>query len=162
MRLFSSLFLVCALFLAGCNAGKIGVIDMNVVMSQSMQAKNAQKEAMEVQKIYQYNLTVIEKKLAAYKNRDKAKNYLGQAAQQLQKQLQISQAGINQALADTLSEVIREQTKDYGLVVNKAMLINSKDSLDITQDIISEFDKASVSYPPRPQKIDNPTLPADK
>ena len=162
MRLFSSLFLVCALFLGGCNAGKIGVIDMNAVMSQSIQAKNAQKEAMEVQKIYQHNLIVIEKKLAGYKNKDKAKNYLGQAAQELQKQLQLSQAGINQALANTLSDVIREQTKEYSLVMNKAVLINSQESLDITQTIIDEFDKAAVTYPPRPQKVDNPKLPADK
>lgn len=162
MRLFSSLFLICALFLTGCNAGKIGVIDMNAVMTQSMQAKNAQKEVLEVQKIYQHNLSVIEKKLAGYKNKEAAKNYLGQAAQQLQKQLQLSQAGINQALANTLSEVIKEQTKDYGLVLNKGTLIHSKDSLDITQTIIDEFDKAAVSYPARPHRVDNPKLPADK
>lgn len=162
MRLFSSLFLLCTLFLSGCNAGKIGVIDMNAVMTQSVQAKNAQKEVLEVQKIYQHNLTVIEKKLATYKNKEKAKNYLGQAAQQLQKQLQASQAGINQALANALSEVISEQTKEYSLVMNKAMLINSDESLDITQSIITEFDKASVNYPPRPQKVNNPKLPADK
>lgn len=160
MRLFSTFLLFCSLILGACTTGKIGVVDLNQIMSQSTQAKNAQQEVIEVQKIYQYNLGVIEKKLARYEDKAKAQNYLKQAAAQLQQQLQASHAGINQALAEKLSEVIEEQTKDYSIVMNKnAVWISGKDEVDITETIMKEFDNATINYPPRPLRVDNPTLP---
>lgn len=160
MRLFSTLLLFCSLVLGACTTGKIGVVDLNQIMTQSTQAKNAQQEALEVQKIYQYNLSVIEKKLATYEDKAKAKNYLKQAATQLQQQLQVSHAGINQALAEKLSEVIEEQTKNYSIVMNKnTVWISGKEEVDITETIMTEFDNATINYPPRPQKVDNPKLP---
>lgn len=164
MRVFSALVLACSLLcLTACNAGKVGVVDLNQVMTQSMQAKNAQKELVEVQKIYQYNLNVIEKKLAQYKNRAAAQNYLKQAAQQLQKQLQTSHAGINQALANKLSEIIKEQTTQYSIIANKNAIWTSDTANpeDITEKIIAALNDAVIEYPARPLKVDNPKLPAD-
>lgn len=164
MRLFSALILACSmLFLSACNAGKVGVVDLNQIMTQSVQAKNAQKELVEVQKIYQYNLNVIEKKLSRYKNKAIAQNTLKQAAAQLQQQLQTSHAGINQALANKLSEVIKEQTTEYSIIANKNAVWTSDKANpeDITEKVISEFNNAVIAYPARPVKVDNPKLPAD-
>lgn len=164
MRLFSALLLACSLLcLTACKAGKVGVVDLNQVMTQSIQAKNAQKELVEVQKIYQYNLNVIENKLARYKNKAVAQNYFKQAAAQLQQQLQTSHAGINQALVNKLSEIIEGQTEKYSIIVNKNAIWTSDTAnpADITEKVLVEFNDAVIQYPARPVKIDNPELPAD-
>lgn len=163
MRFLCMALLACTLFLGACDMSgtKLAVVDVNKVLQQSPHAKQAQAEAAKAQEIYQYNLNVIEKVLAGYKDKKQAEGYLMEAARQLQEQLNASRAAVSGAMGTALQQEIANNSADYDMVLPKGNVLHVKDALDISGTVQTAFDKATVTWPPLPQRIDNPNLPAD-
>ena len=164
-RLKSATLLICALCvlsLSACDSGKpIAVVDVNTILSSGPHAQAAEEELNKAQAIYQYNLDVIDKKLETYKNKEQAAAYLNAATQQLQAQLDASRAAVTQALASALNIAIIEIKDDYELILLKNNVLHASESLDISTLIQEKYDKETITYPPLPNKIDEPNLPAD-
>ena len=163
MRPFFLALLACTLLLGACDMSgtKFAVVDVNKVLQQSPHAKQAQAEAAKAQEIYQYNLNVIEKQLATYKDKKQAEGYLLEAARQLQEQLNASRAAVSQAMGNALQQEIDAASTEYDMVLPKGNVLHVKEALEISATVQTAFDKASITWPPLPQRIDKPNLPAD-
>ena len=163
MRFFAPVLLSATLLLGACDFGgpSVAVVDVNKILTTSPHAKQAQMESDKAQAIYQNNLNAIEKKLAAYKDKKQAEGYLIEAARQLQAQLNTSRAAVSQSMGVTLKKVLDAKTGEYDIIVAKGNLLANKDALDITAAVQGEYDKAEVTWPNLPQKVDDPQLPAD-
>ena len=154
---------MCIFSLSACESTTkpIAVIDVNAIMSTGPHAQDAAKEIAKAQEIYQYNLNVIIKRLKTYKNKERAQEYLQAASSQLQAQHNASQSAVGQALADALNTVIAGEKNNYELILFKNNIIHANESLDISVAIQKKYDVELVAYPPLPQKVDEPNLPAD-
>ena len=155
---------VCFLSLSACemSSSHIGVIDVNSILSTGVHADKAMQEINKAQEIYQYNLNVIEKKLSAYENKEQANEYLTQAINQLQTQMNNSRAAVMQSLTTAFHSVIEDEKKAYDILLFKNNIIHTKDIFDITSKVQEKFNAVVVTYPPLPNRIDEPNLPADK
>ncbi len=147
---------------------KLAMLDVNTIIGNGNHAQDAAKHMKDAQEIYQHNLTVIEKKLSEYKNKDQARAYLIEAARQLQTQLNNSKLLATQSLLNALNTVLDEQKKVYDLIVKKDGIIYVNDGQnfkampeDITTKAQALYNKTAVTFPPLPKVITEPNLPAD-
>ncbi len=147
---------------------KQAMIDVNVIIGSGNHAQEATKHVQDAQEIYQHNLTVIEKILSEYKNKEQARAYLIEAARQLQTQLNNSKLLATQALLNALNTVLDEQKKVYDLIVKKDGIIFVSDDEnykampeDITTKAQALYNKTHVTFPPLPKVINDPQLPED-
>lgn len=160
MKFFSPIIpvILCAL-LTACQSS-VAVVNLNDVLTVEPHAQNTKEYIAEAQEIFQYNLNVIEKKLAKYKNKKQAQAYLQEAARQLQAQLDYSRNAAANALLVALQEILDSQK--YAIVLPQSSVLKVDDALNITEQVKNEFQKVNVTLPTLPQKIENPDLPADK
>lgn len=162
MRFFACFLLSFCLLLSACDNGpSLAVVDVNTILISSPHAKKAEAESVLTQEIYQYNLNVIESKLSTYKNKPQAEAWLLEAARQLQVQLTTSRTAVTKAMVDALHLEINTFGAEYDVVLSKGGVLTSKPALDITADIKQLYDNTTIAWPPLPQRIDNPDLPAD-
>ncbi len=150
---------------------KQAIMDVNTIIASGPHAKVAVKQIQEAQEIYQYNLSVIEKKLASYENKAQARAYLIEAARQLQTQLNTSKLLVQQVLLNALNEVLEQQKQEYDFIVKKdgVIYLNKESFLsilaaapkDITAEAQELYNKTNVIYPTMPKVVEYPNLPAD-
>ncbi len=168
------LVILCVGGLMGCvetskeEVSASAMIDVNAIVSSGPHAQEASNHIKKAQDIYQHNLTVIEKKLSEYKNKEQARAYLIEAARQLQVQLNNSRLLATQALLNALNTVLDEQKKSYDLIIKKDGIIYVNEGQnfkampeDITAKAQVLYDKTSVTFPALPQVVNEPNLPED-
>ncbi len=178
MRKFFAPLLVFIFCLTGISActneeSKTAMLDVNTIITSGAHAQQAGQHMAKAQEIYQYNLTVIEKKLSAYENKAQAQAYLVEAARQLQAQLNNSKTLVTQALLNTLNAVVNEQKQVYDLIVQKSGILYVNEGTggvadkfkampeDITSKVQALYDRAEVTLPPLPNIVETPNLPDD-
>lgn len=161
-----ALLCLCTILLSACNMmpKDVAVIDIDSILKSGKHAQNATLEIKKAHEIYQYNLDVIKEKLASYENKEQAQAYLQSATQQLQTQLNNSQALVRQALLLTIDEAMQNEKANYDIIILKNNILYAKDestTTDITETVQDRYNAILVTYPPLPKKIDEPNLPAD-
>lgn len=162
MRMFICLLLSSCFLFSACNkTSSIAVVNVSDILSSSPHAKQAEVEAEKAQEIYQFNLNVIEEKLATYKNEAQAKAWLLEAAQQLQAQLTNSRGAIAGAMAEALDKEIAAAGENYDVIFPKGILLDHKETLDISASVQERYDNVTVTWPSLPERIETPNLPAD-
>ncbi len=168
------LLILCIGGLVGCvdmNKEEIStsaMLDVNAIIGGGPHAQDAANHIKEAQDIYQHNLSVIERKLSEYKNKEQAQAYLIEAARQLQVQLNNSKLLATQSLLNALNTVIDEQKKNYDLIIKKdgIIFVNEGQNFkampeDITTKAQALYNKTSVTFPPLPSVVNAPNLPED-
>ncbi len=167
--------LVCLGLFSACEkeAQKTAMIDIEAVINNGPHAVEAAKQLQEAQKIYQYNLDIIDQKLNTYQNKEQAQAYLIEAARQLQTQLNNSKILVTQSLLNAFNEILEEQKQVYDLIIKKDAILYIKEGdgevsskfaampEDITVKMQALYSKVIVTYPPLPNAIEEPNLPAD-
>lgn len=137
----------------------IAIVDINFLLHKTQHAENGAKHIQEAQRIFQYNLDVIVKKLSEYSNKAQAQNYLLQAKQQLDAQFEQTKRATMQSMFMQIQKAIETEQAKYNLIIPKSHVLYADSTLDITKTIQEKYVNLPVSFPPLPTKIDTPNLP---
>lgn len=157
-----------AALLAGCDfmnsTPRLGVVDMPSIIQDSGPGRLALSQSAKAQEILQANLNAIQTKVAAYPDKQQAKEILAGAHADLQQRLQKEQAAISAQVMEQLRKVIREYQgeRKLDLIVSKEVVLEYGTAVDITPAVLTRFEVVNLALPPLPNLEPNPVLPAPK
>ncbi|MDO5537807.1 MAG: OmpH family outer membrane protein [Desulfovibrionaceae bacterium] len=140
---------------------KIAVVDVQKVLSSGPHAVKAKEQLDMAQKTIQGNLDSVQEKIKNYKDKAQAEAILRDAHRQLQGRFDAFRAQVARAMSDTLNALLARKTSAYDFVLPKSGVLANKGSYDITAVVQDEFNKASVTWPAQPEKLEKIELPAD-
>lgn len=146
-------FALCAgcLLLGACDDGssvRIGVIDMNILMKESIPGKAAQKFIEEREKELQANFDSIQEKLEKDPNNEKVLQELQMVYATSQQRIQ----GIGQSVVATLFDGIQSSLQTFREKNNYAILLRAEaleayePGLDVTRQALSEVNKLNLEF----------------
>ncbi len=159
MRKFLVVALALALMLVACNDGqtpKMGVVDMNRLMRDSVPGKAGLKFIESQQKELQSALDAIQDRLEKNPNDENAVQELQKLYSASQQKIQAEGQAVVTKLFDSIQGALDSYRKNNGylMLVRLEALDSFDPSLDVTNAVMAEVDKLKIEFAPLPNSAE--------
>lgn len=136
------------------NATEIAVMDVNMILANSVPAKDGDAHLKKVQEVLQKGLNDVMELYKGKEETPEAKQDIAQAYNTLNQQMAIEQQAVRQILEALLIESAKEwRTKNtkYDMVINGALLMDYNTKMDVTDAVLKIFNTKKAEFPALPE-----------
>ena len=155
--------LVFALFSFNANAGKVGILDVEKIVKESVAMRDIQGKVSKKQDEYQKEVTkkqkdleteqkriegkksvlsaaAFEKETAGFEKKvDDLKTYVDRRQNSLKKASLDGMGKVNDKIKDIISDISKEQ--DFDIIVPASQTLFYKDELDVSEEVLKRLNK---------------------